>query len=272
MRRRFPFKDEKDTEDQSKRPKANAPHKEPAKQPDVAAKAPSGDFESILAALKADAKSNPSDSDTDSDVENDDTTSEEDEDEEVEKDSKKSKKQFWVYLLESVENPHWSYIGYSVNRERRLRQHNGELKCGGAKYTKKHRPWRMVMSITCNEMDPSDNEWWNKIAALQLEWRCKHVSKGRSRRKPKSGNPEMRRWKTLRIVNRPAVERRLNDIFWLLHNRKKWTPNAPEWKTGRSLRIEMQPSLMTPEIKQFVNQCSFWQPTLHPLLTTLPKL
>jgi predicted GIY-YIG superfamily endonuclease len=174
---------------------------------------------------------------------------------------------FWVYLLESCASPHFSYVGFTVNRERRLRQHNGELKCGGAKYTKNHRPWRMVMSISCDNSESTDNSWWNKISALQLEWRCKHVSKGRSRRRrPRMGNLEMQRWKTIRVLNRPAVERRLNDIFWLLHNRKKWTPNAPEWTPGRSLRIEMHPSLITPEIQKFAQHCSFWQPKIHPLL------
>jgi len=34
------------------------------------------------------------------------------------------------------------YVGCTTNVERRLRQHNGEIK-GGAKYTSKHRPWKL---------------------------------------------------------------------------------------------------------------------------------
>lgn len=182
---------------------------------------------------------------------------------------------YWVYVLESCASAHYSYVGFTVNRERRLRQHNGELACGGAKYTKLHRPWRMVMSISVDEKS-DDCGWWTKSAALQLEWRCKHVSKGRSgqkRRRARMGNLQMRRWKTIRIVDRPAVERRINDIFWLLHNRKKWTRNAPEWKPGRSLRIELHPSLANlTDLKKFVTQCSYWQPTLHTLPSPLPKI
>jgi predicted GIY-YIG superfamily endonuclease len=172
---------------------------------------------------------------------------------------------FWVYVLESQASPHFSYIGFTVDRRRRLRQHNGEL-VGGAKYTKMRGPWKMVMSIS------GSGDWWTKIAALQLEWRAKHVTKGRSRRRPKMGNPEMRRWKTIRVYNRPAVERRINDIFWLLHNRRKWTRGAPEWQAGRTLRIELEPTLITPELRKFAEGCSFWTPQLSPLSNPLPRI
>lgn len=192
------------------------------------------------------------------------------EEEEEKEDEKKGGKRFWVYVLESVASPHYSYVGFTVDRARRLRQHNGELASGGAKYTKLHRPWRMVLSIEAqhlnnNNNNNNENEWWTKSAALQLEWRVKHVTKGRSRRRPKLGNPGRQRWKTLRLVDRPAVERRVNDIFWLLHNRKRWTSNAPEWNPTRALRIEMLPSLATPQIKLFAQQCAFWKPSIHPL-------
>lgn len=239
---------------------------------------------------------------------------EEGEEEEGEEEEEKKDKgaRFWVYVLESCYSPYYSYVGFTVNRERRLRQHNGEIK-GGAKYTKMRGPWRMVLSITAdtathgkkadqkhgkkvdqkldhaNDDGISDrkiggdggktggdddsggkrggDDWWTKRAALQLEWRIKHVSKGRSRRRrPKMGNLAKSRWKTFRIHNRPAVERRVNDIFWLLHNRKKWTSNAPEWLAGRKLLIEMHPSLITKEITDFLPSCSFWQPSIKPLL------
>lgn len=34
------------------------------------------------------------------------------------------------------------YVGASVDPERRLRQHNGEIK-GGGRYTSRHRPWSL---------------------------------------------------------------------------------------------------------------------------------
>ena len=35
------------------------------------------------------------------------------------------------------------YVGSTTDVNRRLRQHNGEIK-GGGKYTSKHRPWKLM--------------------------------------------------------------------------------------------------------------------------------
>lgn len=40
------------------------------------------------------------------------------------------------YLLAASDDPKKTYVGYTVNPERRLRQHNGEL-AGGAKHSKR---------------------------------------------------------------------------------------------------------------------------------------
>jgi predicted GIY-YIG superfamily endonuclease len=70
---------------------------------------------------------------------------------------------YYVYLLASqVANR--TYVGYTVNLSRRLRQHNGEI-VGGAKYTRAFRPWKMVCYV---EGLPSDK------VARQLEWRLHH--------------------------------------------------------------------------------------------------
>lgn len=230
-----------------------------------------GTLESLLRALRAhpqDSKSNlPEEKKQhhdDDDADADDADADDDDGGKVDgKEGEGNGGRFWVYVLESCASPHYSYVGFTVDRARRLRQHNGELASGGAKYTKMHRPWRMVMSITAAP-SPGD-DWWTKNAALQLEWRIKHVSKGRGksrRRRAKMGNLQMRRWKTLRIVNRPAVERRINDVLWLLHNRRKWTSNAPEWKPGRQLILHIDPSIHSKELQDFLPSCSFWQPTI----------
>lgn len=58
-----------------------------------------------------------------------------------------------------------TYIGYTNNEFRRLRQHNGALK-GGARYTQGKGPWRYIALICSDGMD--------KNTALSLEWWLKH--------------------------------------------------------------------------------------------------
>ena len=82
---------------------------------------------------------------------------------------------FYVYLLQSTRGS--TYIGATINLDRRLRQHNKEIK-GGAKAT-----GRKV----------ARGETWNRIcyvsgfpswpAALQFEWRWKQLSRTKTIRK-----------------------------------------------------------------------------------------
>lgn len=71
-----------------------------------------------------------------------------------------------VYLLRSLDpkHPRKTYVGYTVDPSRRIRQHNGEIS-GGAKRTSKARPWKMVCYI---EGFP------DKRTALQYEWINNH--------------------------------------------------------------------------------------------------
>ena len=75
-----------------------------------------------------------------------------------------------VYCLATVETPTLTYIGATVDGDRRLRQHNGEL-VGGAKATHK-RPngWYRVCYV-------HGFSTWN--AALSFEWHWKRFSKGK---------------------------------------------------------------------------------------------
>lgn len=74
------------------------------------------------------------------------------------------------YLLRSL-NPQANrfggrtYIGFTVNPERRVKQHNGIL-TQGAYRTKKWRPWEMVMLVT---------GFADQRTALQFEWTWQHL-------------------------------------------------------------------------------------------------
>ncbi|GFP97344.1 structure-specific endonuclease subunit slx1 [Phtheirospermum japonicum] len=73
---------------------------------------------------------------------------------------------FACYLLTSL-CPRFkghTYIGYTLNPRRRIRQHNGEIG-SGAWRTKRRRPWEMVL---CIYGFPSNT------AALQFEWAWQH--------------------------------------------------------------------------------------------------
>ena len=70
------------------------------------------------------------------------------------------------YLLTSA-NPYYkghTYIGFTVDPQRRLRQHNGEL-TNGAFRTEKRRPWQMVCYVF---------GFATHHGGLQLEWSWQH--------------------------------------------------------------------------------------------------
>ena len=69
---------------------------------------------------------------------------------------------YYCYLLKSNNEKflNETYIGFTDDPIRRLRQHNGLIK-GGAKKTSKKRPWSLVLVIS---------NFHNKILALQFEW------------------------------------------------------------------------------------------------------
>ena len=74
---------------------------------------------------------------------------------------------FYCYMLKNTSNKYknHTYIGYTNNPKKRIRQHNCEL-VGGAKYTHgKNNSWEYMALI---EGFPTN------ISALQCEWRLKH--------------------------------------------------------------------------------------------------
>lgn len=72
----------------------------------------------------------------------------------------------YCYLLS---NKNHTYIGYTTDPKRRLKQHNGILK-GGGKYTRRYRPWKLKIII---------KGFKNGKQARQFEYAWKHPSKSR---------------------------------------------------------------------------------------------
>ena len=68
----------------------------------------------------------------------------------------------YVYVLINAAKTK-TYVGYTVNPARRLRQHNGEIK-GGARRTRGD-SWEFAMIIDCPQFD--------KHTALSFEWHMK---------------------------------------------------------------------------------------------------
>ena len=95
---------------------------------------------------------------------------------------------YYVYLLTSSNNA--TYVGATVDLEKRLRQHNKEIKGGahatGAKVSKGE-SWTRALHI---EGFPT----WS--AALQFEWRFKQLS----RKLPQQMYPLERRIKALKML------------------------------------------------------------------------
>ncbi|KAE9591330.1 hypothetical protein Lal_00038582 [Lupinus albus] len=86
---------------------------------------------------------------------------------------------FACYLLTSLNPRHKrsTYIGFTVNPRRRIRQHNGEIGAGAFR-TKKKRPWEMVL---CVYGFPTN------VSALQFEWAWQHPAKSLAVRKAAAG-------------------------------------------------------------------------------------
>ena len=93
------------------------------------------------------------------------------------------------YLLRSCDpaHPRSSYIGFTVNPLRRVRQHNGEIQ-GGARRTRRHRPWEAVALV---------DGFASQVEALQFEWAWQHPEKSLAVRGALDGKRKARTgWKS----------------------------------------------------------------------------
>lgn len=121
----------------------------------------------------------------------------------------------YVYLLVSSDNS--TYVGATVDLERRLRQHNKEIK-GGAHATsmkvEKGETWTRACHVS------GFPDW---PAALQFEWRWKQLS----RKLPKKMLP---------------LERRMNALQHLLSLEQSTSKAIPfkNWNVPPEVHIEME--------------------------------
>ena len=93
------------------------------------------------------------------------------------------------YLLRSCDpaHPRSSYIGFTVNPLRRVRQDNGEIQ-GGARRTRRHRPWEAVALV---------DGFASQVEALQFEWAWQHPEKSLAVRGALDGKRKARTgWKS----------------------------------------------------------------------------
>jgi structure-specific endonuclease subunit SLX1 len=123
---------------------------------------------------------------------------------------------FFVYLLTTSTYSN-TYVGATVDLERRLRQHNKEIK-GGAHATsmkvQKGESWERVCYVSCFP------DW---SAALQFEWRWKQIT----RKIPFGKSP---------------LERRMRALKNLLSLSKSTSKAIPfsEWSNPPEIHFEME--------------------------------
>ena len=119
---------------------------------------------------------------------------------------------YYVYLLKSTTSNR-TYIGYTIDVNKRLKKHNGELS-GGAKKTRKGRPWEIVLFVTGFEFERT---------ALQFEF-CIQKPPKRFRKKGPGIKNKMIIMKSLlykkeKICSTSPLNSELNLAIFFLNNK-----------------------------------------------------
>lgn len=112
---------------------------------------------------------------------------------------------YGVYLLQSTPKPKSIYIGSTPDPGRRLRQHNGELKQGGAYRTKRdgYRPWQMALIVS---------GFPSRVSALQFEHALQHPYRTRHIAEKLSSKSQNQRSLHYKLANLRLL---LNSVYFL---------------------------------------------------------
>lgn len=122
----------------------------------------------------------------------------------------------YCYCLVSDKNT--TYVGFSTNVDRRLRQHNCEIQ-GGAKATK-GKTWRRILTV---------GDFPSHTSALQFEWKWKYLT-----RKTKGST---------------AVERRCHALITLLNSEKSTSNAEPFCSFKEPLTVLIEDSSVYPFLR-----------------------
>lgn len=88
----------------------------------------------------------------------------------------------YCYILYNISQPSRTYVGYTTNPSRRIRQHNGAIS-GGARATKGKGEWAFLLLVT--------SPCFNTHTGLSFEWHLKRALR------PEKANSAMKRVKAL---------------------------------------------------------------------------
>jgi hypothetical protein len=85
-------------------------------------------------------------------------------------DEKQTNQHFHCYLLRSLDPKHTNktYVGFTVDPKRRLRQHNGVVQGGARTTSRQGRPWEFTSVI---------HGFPSQVKGLQFEWAWQHIDK-----------------------------------------------------------------------------------------------
>ena len=97
----------------------------------------------------------------------------------------------YVYFIESTNG--YTYIGATVNLDKRIRQHNKEIKGGAVATTNKVLNGEVWSYVCYVENFPTYNE------ALKFEWRWKQISRIIQKKNPNQ-TPKEKRMEALKIL------------------------------------------------------------------------